>query len=252
MLTFSLQSGSNGNCIYVEAGGVRLLFDAGISGKCAERRMSFHGRDIRDVDALLISHDHVDHFRCAGIFQRKFGVPIYVTRPTHAAAPCNLGRLHDVRYFNAGDCLAFNGVSVHTIATPHDAADGVAFVVEHDRKRLGVMTDLGHPFAALRACLETLDAVYLESNYDPQMLANGPYPRYLQERIRGPHGHLSNAESAGLIRGVAGRLKWAALAHLSEQNNHPDLALDTHRHHVGRQFPFRLAGRYDVSEVMEV
>jgi phosphoribosyl 1,2-cyclic phosphodiesterase len=252
VLTFSLQSGSNGNCIYVEAGGARLLFDAGISGKCAERRMSFHGRNIRDVDALLISHDHVDHFRCAGIFQRKFQVPIYMTRPTHHAAPCALGELHDVRYFQAGDSLAFDGVSVRTIPTPHDAADGVAFVVEHAGKRLGIMTDLGHPFAALRACVETLDAVYLESNYDPHMLENGPYPRYLQERIRGPHGHLSNAESAELIRAAAGRLKWAALAHLSEHNNHPDVALDTHHRHVGKQFPFHLAGRFDVSEVMEV
>lgn len=252
MLTFSLQSGSNGNCIYVEAGGARLLFDAGISGKCAQGRMNFHGRDMRDVDALLISHDHIDHFRCAGIFQRKFQVPIYMTRRTHAAAPCDLGQLHDVHYFEAGDTLQFDGVSVHTIPTPHDAADGVAFVVEHDRKRLGVMTDLGHAFPALRDCLETLDAVYLESNYDPEMLANGPYPYYLQQRIRGPHGHLSNGEAADLIRQVAGRLKWAALAHLSEQNNHPDVALDTHREHVGRTFPFRLASRYDVGEVMEL
>ena len=101
-------------------------------------------------------------------------------------------------------------------------------------------------------CLETLDAVYLESNYDPHMLETGPYPYYLQQRIRGPHGHLSNPESAELIKGVAKRLKWAALAHLSEQNNHPDVALDTHRRHVGKQFPFRLASRYEVSEVMEV
>jgi phosphoribosyl 1,2-cyclic phosphodiesterase len=252
MLTFSLQSGSNGNCIYVEVGGARLLFDAGISGRCAEGRMRAHGRDIRDVDALFISHDHIDHFRCAGIFQRKFSVPIFMTRTTHLSAPCDLGRLRDVRYFHAGDCLKFDGVSVRTIPTPHDAADGVAFVVEHDGKRLGIMTDLGHPFPALCECLESLDAIYLESNYDPHMLETGPYPRFLQERIRGPHGHLSNPESAELIRRVAPRLKWAALAHLSEQNNHPQVALDTHRKHVGKSFPFRLASRYEVSEVMEV
>jgi len=252
MVTFSLQSGSNGNCIYVEAGGARLLFDAGISGKRALERMSLHGRDIHGLDALLISHDHIDHFRCAGVFQRKFKVPIYMTRPTHHAAPCDLGKLNDLRYFAAGDRLQFDGVSVQTIPTPHDAADGVAFVVEHAGQRLGIMTDLGHPFAALRECLETLDAVYLESNYDPHMLETGPYPYYLQQRIRGPHGHLSNPESAELIKGVAKRLKWAALAHLSEQNNHPDVALDTHRRHVGKQFPYRLASRDEVSEVMEV
>ncbi len=252
MLTFSLQSGSNGNCIYVEAGGVRLLFDAGISGKCAEGRMRVHGRDIREADALLISHDHVDHFRCAGVFQRKFKVPIYMTRATHRSAPCDLGKLSDIRYFTAGDRLQFDGVTIQTLSTPHDAADGVGFVVEHGGKRLGILTDLGHPFARLRECIQTLDAVYLESNYDPHMLATGPYPRYLQQRISGPHGHLSNLEAAELIRTAGRRLKWAALAHLSQENNHPEVALDTHRQHVGRMFPFRLASRYEVSEVMEI
>ncbi|GMV96690.1 MAG: MBL fold metallo-hydrolase [Phycisphaerae bacterium] len=252
MVTFSLQSGSNGNSIYVEAGGVRLLFDAGISGRTAEGRLRVHGRDIRAVDALLISHDHVDHLRCAGVFQRKFGLPMYVTRPTLRAAPCDLGKLGDVRFFTAGDSLRFDGVTVHTLPTPHDAADGVAFVVEHERRRLGILTDLGHPFAGLRACLETLDAAYLESNYDPHLLETGPYPPHLQERIRGPGGHLSNLESAELVRRAARRLKWVALAHLSEQNNRPEVAFDTHRRHVGRSFPYRLAGRYEVSEVMEV
>lgn len=252
MITFSLQSGSNGNCIYVEAGGVRLLFDAGISGKCAEARMRAHGRDIRSVDALLISHDHIDHFRCAGVFQRKFKIPIYMTRTTHLSAPCDLGKLDNVRYFAAGDRLQLDGVTVHTLPTPHDAADGVGFVVEHDNTRLGILTDLGHPFAALRECLEMLDAVYLESNYDPQMLATGRYPRYLQERIRGPRGHLSNPEAAELIRTAGRRLQWAVLAHLSEENNRPEIALETHRRHVGRTFPFHLAGRYEVSEAMEI
>lgn len=252
MVTFSLQSGSNGNCIYVEAGGARLLFDAGISGRMAEGRMRIHGRDIRDVDALIISHDHVDHVRCAGIFQRKFKLPIYMTRSTHRAIPCDLGNLCDLRYFEAGDPLTFDGVTVHTLPTPHDAADGLAFVVEHENRRLGILTDLGHPFKALCDCIETLDAVYLESNYDPEMLRLGPYPRYLQDRIRGPRGHLSNDEAAELVRTAAHRLKWAALAHLSQENNDPDLALDTHRRRIGRDFPLRMAGRYCVSEVMEV
>ena len=86
METFSLQSGSNGNSIYVEADGVRLLFDAGISGVTAESRMGSRDRDIRDVDALIISHDHIDHIRCAGVYQRKYGLPIYVTRPTRTAS----------------------------------------------------------------------------------------------------------------------------------------------------------------------
>lgn len=252
MITFSLQSGSNGNSIYVEADDVRLLFDAGISGKRAEGRMRVHRRDIHDVNALLISHDHVDHIRSAGIFQRKFGLPIYMTQPTHAGTYCDLGRLSDVRYFNAGEPLHFNGVTVHTIPTPHDAADGVAFIVEHDNKRLGIFTDLGHPFAGLSRCFDALDACYLESNYDPEMLKNGPYPYHLQQRIRGEAGHLSNEESAELIRAAGTKLRWAVLSHLSEHNNEPKLALATHRRLVGKQLPLHVASRYEVSEVMEL
>ena len=252
MLTFSLQSGSNGNAIYVEAGDVRLLFDAGISGKQAEGRMRVRGRAMNGVDALIISHDHADHIRSAGIYQRKFGLPIYLTRKTHHATSSDLGRLTDVRYFDAGQPLKFGHVTVHTFRTPHDAADGVCFVVEHDGKRLGIMTDLGHAFDGLAGYLAHLDACYLESNYDPVMLSTGPYPFYLQERIRGSRGHLSNIEAAQLVRTAGSHLKWVALAHLSENNNHPDVALDTHRKCVGQTFPFVLTDRYTVGEVMEL
>jgi phosphoribosyl 1,2-cyclic phosphodiesterase len=250
MITFSLQSGSNGNAIYVEAGDVRLLFDAGISGKLAEGRMRVHGRDIHDVHALIISHDHSDHMRCAGIYQRKYGLPVHITDRTRRAYAYDLGPLKDVRHFVAGQALRFNGVIVHTIPTPHDAADGAAFVVEHDGRRLGILTDLGHPFPALGQLLPTLDAAYLESNYDPHMLAAGSYPPALQARIRGDGGHLSNPEAAELVLSAGRKLRWVALAHLSDENNDPELALDIHRRRVGRDFPLHLASRYDVSPVM--
>lgn len=252
MIAFSLQSGSNGNSIYVEAGDVRLLIDAGISGKQAEGRMRLRQRDIREVDGLLISHDHTDHVRGAGVFQRKFGIPIYMTPATHARAKSHLGPVRDVRHFAAGQTLEFDGVRVHTVPTPHDAVDGVAFVIEHDGQRLGVMTDLGHPFARLTTVLADLHAVFLESNYDPHMLATGPYPADLQARIRGQHGHLSNDESAELIRAATRTLKWAALAHLSEHNNHPDVALDTFQRCVGKDFPVTIASRYEVGPLLEL
>jgi len=252
MITFSLQSGSNGNSIYVEAGDARLLFDAGISGKMAEGRMRVRDREIRDVDALLISHDHADHVRCAGVFQRKFKMPIYMTRATHQAISCNLGVLPDVRYFEAGQQLTFNGVVVHTIRTPHDAADGVVFIIEHKERRLGILTDLGSPFPALHRALSTLDGAFIESNYDPHMLEAGPYPRRLQERIRGGSGHLSNFEAADLIKTAGAKLQWAALAHLSEQNNTPEVALETHRRCLNGALVLRVASRDDVSEIMEV
>ncbi len=252
MLSFSLQSGSNGNSIYVEAGGVRLLFDAGISGKQAALRMQQHGRDIRDVDALIISHDHNDHVRSAGIFQRKFGLPIYISKPTYRRTANALGQVHDLRHFHSGERIEFGNVIVHTFRTPHDAADGVSFVVQHENKRLGILTDLGHPFPALKKIIPELDACYLESNYDPDMLNIGPYPFPLKQRIRSPRGHISNHESAALLKTANQKLQWAALSHLSEQNNDPQLALHTHQKTLGQYFPLHLASRYHVSDIMNI
>jgi len=253
MLTFSLQSGSNGNCIYVEAQGIGLLFDAGISGRRARDRLAEKGRDIRRVAAVVVSHEHSDHIRCAGIYQRLFGLPIYVTRTTLGNTRCHLGRLEDVRHFRSGQCLDFGPLQVYTIRTAHDAADPVAFVVEAGGCRLGILTDLGHPFTELQELLEQLDAAYLESNYDPRMLREGPYPHNVKAWIRGPGGHLSNDESAQLARsGAANRLQWLTLAHLSENNNDPDLALAAHRRAVGRNFPIYRALRYGPCECLTV
>jgi phosphoribosyl 1,2-cyclic phosphodiesterase len=254
MILISVQSGSNGNCVYVEAAGVRLLLDAGISGRTAERRLEEHGRDIRRVDGLIISHDHSDHVRCAGIYSRKFGLPVWISPRTMKAAARShpLGRIDCVHSFRPGDVLDFGGVSVETVATQHDGVDGAAFVVCSEGKRLGVLTDLGHVFGGLEEIVESLDAVFVESNYDPQMLEEGPYPPSLKRRIKGPHGHLSNVEAAQLLRSRGGGLAWACLAHLSENNNRPELALGTHREIVGRGLALHVAGRYRASGAMRL
>jgi phosphoribosyl 1,2-cyclic phosphodiesterase len=176
MRVISLQSGSNGNCIYVEAGGVKLLFDAGISGSLVEERLALHGRDASAVDAVLISHDHIDHSRSMGILNRMFGLPIYATAKTHRAAKrWALGQISDLRHFAAGEAMRFGKVTVETIPTPHDAEDGVVLVVDDAQHRLGILTDLGHVFNGLDDVIASLDAVLLESNYDPDMLVVRPY-----------------------------------------------------------------------------
>jgi phosphoribosyl 1,2-cyclic phosphodiesterase len=256
MIAISLQSGSSGNCIYIEAGGVRLLIDAGITGVQAQERLAAHGRDIRTVDAVIISHDHSDHIRHAGVYQRKFGIPIYVTPATLAAAAsrCNLGKLTDVRNFRSCDKIKIGDVVVHAIPTPHDGVDGSAFVVEAGTKRLGVLTDLGHVFKDLAYIVASLDAVFLESNYDPAMLAAGPYPAYLKQRIKGPKGHLSNLEAAELLCRASRekRLQWACLAHLSEENNTPDVALKTHREIATDDLTLYVAHRYQSTKIFTV
>ena len=255
MKIIALQSGSNGNCIYVEADGVRLLFDAGISGKQAEHRLASHGRDIRDVDALVISHEHRDHSRCLGIYQRKYGLPVHVTKKTLSASQSrhDLGEITDLRPYTAGSSLRFGTVTVETIPTPHDGVDGVAFVVDDGQHRLGILTDLGHVFDGLKTVMASLDAVLVESNYDPKMLTESFYPEPLKQRIRGAGGHLSNIEAAELLRTSAGtRLQWVCLGHLSEESNNPELALQTHREILGNRVPLFVAGRSSATDVIEL
>lgn len=255
MKVVSLQSGSNGNCFYIESGDTSLLFDAGISGRQAETRLAKHGRDIRNADALFISHDHSDHTSGMGVFSRKFDLPVYVTRRTLDAVRRyrNTGQIKRIRLFSAGDSISFGNVTVHTIPTPHDSVDGVAFVVEDRDSRVGILTDLGHVFEGLREVLRSLDAVVIESNYCDQMLETGPYPEHLKRRISGHGGHLSNVDAAQLIKETrTDRLKWACLCHLSEENNRPETARETHSKIVGDDFPIHIAGRDDVTDIFEV
>jgi len=254
MKIVSLQSGSNGNCIYVEASDASLLFDAGISGKQASLRLAAYGRDIRAVDAVIVSHDHADHARCLGIYQRKFGLPAYLTPATlqRARQYLKLGELGKVCYFRPGETLYFGSLSVQSIATPHDGADPVAFVVDDGQHRLGILTDLGHVFEGLPELVASLDAVLLESNYDPRMLELGWYPDWLKDRIRGPQGHLSNHEAARLLAEAGDRLQWVCLGHISEDNNDPEHARRVHRRLLGRKLEIHLATRYEPSELLEL
>jgi phosphoribosyl 1,2-cyclic phosphodiesterase len=249
LVAVSLQSGSNGNSLYVEAGRVRLLFDAGIGGRKAARRLRALGLEPCGADAVIISHDHSDHVRSAGVYHRMFGAPLLITEPTLAACRHRLGRLSGVRLFRSGQRLRFGPVTVRTVPTPHDGVDGVVFVVEHAGRRLGILTDLGHVYPALSEIMPTLDGVFIESNHDAEMLEGGSYPRVLKDRIRGRGGHLSNAESARLLT-LGRRLQWACLAHLSQENNTPELAVTTHRSILGGRLPLHVAGRHSATDAL--
>ena len=178
-----------------------------------------------------------------------------MTRRTLIAAKklVPLGPFRDVQFFQPGETLEIGGLVIETIPTPHDVVEGVAFVISNGQKRLGVLTDLGHPFEELGAVVRSLDAVFLESNYDPDMLRRGGYPPNVKVRIAGRKGHLSNHESAQLLSLVgAGRLKWACLAHLSGDNNEPGLAVATHRQIVPLSLPIVVASRHEPLGLLEV
>lgn len=233
MLTFALQSGSCGNSFYYESGDVKLLFDAGITWRCAAERLQSKGVSQAGIRGIFLSHDHSDHTCCAGVYQRKLNVPLFTTAATHRAIRHRLGKVKEgnVKHFTVGDTVDIGHVKVHTISTPHDAVDPCAFIVDDGVNRVGILSDLGHCFPALRQCLCDLDAVYIESNYDDEMLTNNlAYPALLKHRIRSPHGHLENSESALMMKECCSdRLQSVILCHLSGENNHPEVALRTHK-----------------------
>jgi len=249
----SLQSGSNGNCLFVESGEIRLLFDAGLTGLQTKQRLESLGVDIRTINAVIISHAHSDHVYYAGVLQRQYQLPIWMTPGTHEKMldTGRLGRVSEPHLFRSGETLPFGTVKVETIPTTHDAPEGVCFVVDNGTVRFGVMTDLGSRFLGLKETIATLDGIYLESNYDPDMLESGFYPEELKQRIRSDQGHLSNLDAAELLL-KSKRLRWACLGHLSAKNNCPLLALETHRKILGETLPLHIAPRFDVSEVLEL
>jgi phosphoribosyl 1,2-cyclic phosphodiesterase len=242
----SLQSGSSGNCIYVESDGIRLLFDAGISASQVESRLALHGRTAQGADGLFISHDHYDHVRCAGVYARKFGVPLHITPKTFQASRRAITQVRDmnIQHFRSGEAVKVGHLTVETIGTPHDAADGVVFVVDDGKHRLAICTDVGHVFGDLKSVVKSVDGLFLESNYDEQMLERGPYPARLKARISGSRGHISNREAAELVESSAtDKLQWLCLAHLSDKNNTPKKAMSLHRKVLGESLPIYMTSR---------
>jgi phosphoribosyl 1,2-cyclic phosphodiesterase len=250
----SLQSGSKGNCIYVETSGGRFLVDAGLSARETERRLSLVGRRLSDITALLVTHEHADHSLSAATLSRRYGIPAYVTPATEEAIAARKGGgcLASACHFSPGDCLDFGGVRVETVPTPHDSVEGSVFVINDCGLRLGILTDLGHVFGELQTVVRSLDALFLESNYDPGLLQSGKYPAFLKARIKGPGGHISNDESARLVEGAGRLFSWVCLAHLSGENNTPGLAVDTHRKIAGPDQTYHVAPRERLGEMLVV
>ncbi len=246
----SLQSGSNGNCYFVESRGVRLLFDAGLTGVLTAARLQNVGIDVATIHGMIISHDHSDHIKGVGVLHRRYGIPVWMTKGTYdwATQRKKIGHIDNPNLFHPSDTLPFGKLTVETLATTHDAADGVCFIVDNGKFRLGIMTDLGCLFLGLREAMKSLDAVLLESNYDPEMLKQGRYPEDLQRRIRSDQGHLSNEEAAELLNTSGKKLRWACLGHLSEENNEPSLAIETHRKILGRTLTLLTASRQACTE----
>ena len=221
-----LGSGSEGNATLVEGGGARVLLDAGLGSRQLAERLVSAGVDPSHLDAVFVTHEHGDHARGARAFSARFGVPLVGTRGTFLAAGWDGAKIAAYETISAGETRTIRKLTVKALPVPHDAAGPLAFLVTSGFASLGHATDLGHLGRKLGNVFQGCDALLVESNYDPAMLRDGPYPWSLKERILGPLGHLANGDVGRLLeKGLGSRCRSVVLAHISRKNNHPELAL---------------------------
>jgi phosphoribosyl 1,2-cyclic phosphodiesterase len=231
MKLWILGSGSRGNAVVVESGDCRLLIEAGFGPRVLQRRLQSIGIEPESIDACIVTHEHSDHIRGAARAARRWHWPLLVTQGTYANSRLAvLGT--PAATFPAGRTLEFPGLLVETFRTPHDASEPIGVVVtsRSTGARAAICTDIGHASRSVRRMVRDVDILVIESNHDDEMLANGPYPPYLQRRIASSVGHLSNSDCATLVQeAVMPRLRQVVLAHLSEHNNTPMVAYECMR-----------------------
>jgi phosphoribosyl 1,2-cyclic phosphodiesterase len=224
----ALASGSSGNAFLVEAAGTNLLFDAGLNAGALEYYLGRRGVSPRQLAAIFVSHEHIDHVRGAGALARRYRLPVVASGGTFRAAAWQLGTLPEKAVQPPGGEVAVGGVIVRTFAVSHDAEEPCGFWIEAAGLHIAICTDLGCETDTIREPLEAADLLVLEANHDTERLWRGPYPYPLKRRVAGRHGHLSNADASRLVSELArdGRKRTVWLAHLSATNNTPTLALD--------------------------
>ncbi len=247
----AIASGSNGNCYYIGNEKDAVLIDAGISCKQILLRMESKGLHPQKVKAVFISHEHSDHMRGARVLAKRMNLPVWLTAKTYYAAYKNMQPANP-RFFNPGAPVQSGEFTIHPFLKNHDAAEPCSFRIEYAGKNVGVFTDIGDPCDNVTSHLGMCDALFLETNYDEQMLREGPYPYFLKQRVASSRGHLSNDQALDLLEAHRGKnLKYVFLSHLSAQNNTPELALST-LNHKPRSYEVKLTSRYAAGEVFVI
>lgn len=232
MRMMPIASGSSGNCIYIGSDDTHILIDAGISRKKIEEGLNSIDVSLKDIDAVFVTHEHIDHIKGLGVMSRKDGIPIYSTDGTinGIKAATSLGNIDSDYYhiIEADTDIHLKDMTIHSFSVSHDANEPVAYSVYCDNNKASVITDLGYYDDYIIDNLENSDMMLVEANHDINMLQIGSYPYYLKQRILGNKGHLSNDSSARLINSLLNdNIKGIYLGHLSKENNYDKLAYET-------------------------
>lgn len=226
----SLASGSSGNCLYVETDRTRVLVDAGFSGKQIEQMLGKIGVDPKTLNYIFVTHEHLDHVKGVGVMARRYRIPVVANYGTWQGMKRCIGALPRdlMMVFESGTDFSVRDLDVHALPIFHDARDAVGYIFYHKEKKLSIVTDTGYVSEDMTEKIRHSDLLFLESNHDPVMLENGPYPLHLKQRIRSTKGHLSNEDSGHVLaKALKGQKETVLLGHLSHENNVPLLAMDT-------------------------
>ena len=261
----SIASGSSGNCICVGSDDHHILIDAGISGKRIENGLNEIDLKSQEMDGILITHEHMDHIAGLGVMARRYGLPMYATAGTIEAIKqtSSVGKIDPELFceITPQETFMIGDLDITPIPISHDAADPVAYKVQHDNHQVAVVTDLGNYDEQIVEQLQGLDGLLLEANRDIHMLETGMYPYPLKRRIMGDRGHLSNERSGQLLCELLhDHFGTVMLGHLSKENNYEELAYEAVRLEVtmgdnpykADDFPIRVAKRDRVSPVIRV
>jgi phosphoribosyl 1,2-cyclic phosphodiesterase len=247
-----LASGSKGNSIYIGTGFTKLLIDVGLSAKAILARLCDIGVSIEEIDAILITHEHIDHIRGLQVLATRYNIPVFANSDTAKAIMALCDGPIKFKIFSTGEPFEYGGIEIHPFSIQHDAVDPVAFTFAFDGIKVGVCADLGFATTLVQSRLMQCDYLYIEANHQPEMVHASPRPMVYKQRVLSRQGHLSNDECADLVSKVMHKdLKHIFLAHLSSECNAPELAVSILRKMLdskGSSIPVTIAHQDRASE----
>lgn len=226
MRIITLSSGSAGNCTYLESDKSKILIDVGLTGKMAVNLMTMANIKANEIDAIFVTHEHIDHIKGVGVLSRKYDIPIYANAKTWLAMQAKIGKIasKNINVFKSNTFFSFRDLDIRNVSTFHDAADPVFFVFYQKQQKISILTDTGIVSRPIIDAVRDSNVLILESNHDEKRLMEGPYPQSLKYRIRGEYGHLSNDTALDIVDElVKAQGEKIILGHLSSTNNSKEI-----------------------------
>lgn len=247
----ALASGSNGNSYYIAKGNTSILIDAGINSKHLHLRMASLGINPSSINAIFITHEHTDHISGLSVFLKRYQIPVYLTEGTYESSRLQLPS-YLINFIKPNSVVNLEDLSVYGIPKYHDAQEPCSFLVSDGELNISVLTDLGRICENVKKAIRIADILFLEANYDEEMLLTGRYPYHLKNRIKGGWGHLSNKISLeAFIENKSERLKHLILGHLSGENNSVELVEQVFEPHC-QEFKMSVAKRTECTPLFEI